>query len=188
MNEYNENRRGFLQTAKTVVLQILGGTAMFLVFLVSAFLAMRLAIHGREVTIPNLSGMTDAQAAEASDKLGLHLSVENRFYATLPVNHVLSQSPTPGSRVRRGWQIRVTESLGSQQVAVPDVIGEGLQPATLMLRRLQLEVGWLRIFPVRHRRAWCWRSLRLRTSLGWMGRGPRCWWPTRRTLLRAWGT
>jgi beta-lactam-binding protein with PASTA domain len=122
---------------------ILGGSiAMIAVALVCAFLAMRLAIHGREVAVPNLAGLSDAGAANAAKDLGLNLSVENRFYsAAVPPNHVLSQSPVAGARVRRGWEVRVTESLGGQKVAVPDLTGMTERPASLVLRRLQLELG-----------------------------------------------
>lgn len=137
----DELRRLF-RFARTVVLRTLAGLALFSVFLLTAFAAMRLAIHGREVTVPNLAGLSDKDAEAAADGLGLHLSVENRFYAsTVGANHVLSQSPAAGSSVRRGWQLRVTESLGTQQVQVPDVTGQAQHAAELMLKRLQLEVG-----------------------------------------------
>ena len=148
MAPYQENQRGFWRTVKHLLLRTLGAAAMGMVFLLGAFGAMRLAIHGREVGVPALANLSDTDAAEAARKLGLNLSVENRFYsATVPPNHVLSQSPLPGSRVRRGWQIRVTESLGSQQVPVPDVTGQNEQPASLMLRRLQLELGTVAHIP-----------------------------------------
>jgi beta-lactam-binding protein with PASTA domain len=132
----------FFTITKMVILRTLGGTAMFLIFVLSAFAAMRIAIHGREVAVPSLSNLSDEEAADALKKLGLHLSVENRFYAaTVPANHVLSQSPLPGAHVRRGWEIHVTESLGAQQVPVPDITGQDEQPVTFMLKRLQLEVG-----------------------------------------------
>ncbi len=80
--------------------------------------------------------------------LGLNLSVENRFYsAAVAPNHVLSQSPIAGSRVRRGWQVRVTESLGGQKVNVPDMTGQTERPASLALRRLQLELGTVAHLP-----------------------------------------
>ncbi len=134
--------RRFFAFVRTVFVRTFAAIALLLVFLLSAFAALRLAIHGREVTVPSLTNLSDSDAASTLQKLGLNLSVENRFYAaSIPVNHVLSQSPAAGSRVRRGWQIRVTESLGTQQVPVPDVTGQDQQPATFMLRRLQLDVG-----------------------------------------------
>ncbi len=115
---------------------------MFLVALLAASATLRLFIHGREVVVPNLTNLSDEDAAKAADKLGLNLSVENRFYsAAIAPNHVLSQLPAAGSRVRRGWQVRITESLGGQQVNVPDILGQTERPATLVLRRLQLEPG-----------------------------------------------
>lgn len=118
------------------------GSAMFLVAFLTAAITLRLAIHGREVAVPNLQGKSDAEAAKIVSDLGLNLSVENRFYsAAVPANNVLSQSPVAGARVRRGWQVRVTESLGGQHVQVPDVTGQGERPASLVLRRLQLEIG-----------------------------------------------
>ena len=145
---FREDLRRFFSTVKTVILRTLGGVALFTVFVISAFAAMRLAIHGREVAVPNLANLSDADAETALSALGLHLSVENRFYApTVPANHVLSQSPVPGSSVRRGWQIRVTESLGPQQVDVPDVTGQDEHPAEFMLRRLQLELGTVAHIP-----------------------------------------
>ena len=127
---------------------IVGGLLMCLVALVAAFTSMRLALHGREVVVPNLAGRADDDAAATAKKLGLNLSVENRFYsAGVQANHVLSQSPAAGARVRRGWQVRVTESLGGQRIAVPDVTGQTERPASLVLRRLQLEVGTVAHLP-----------------------------------------
>jgi beta-lactam-binding protein with PASTA domain len=109
---------------------------------------MRMAIHGREVAVPNLAGLSDADAAAAAKDLGLNLSIENRFYSpSVAPNHVLSQSPVAGSRVRRGWQVRVTESLGPQTVSVPDVTGQTERPASLVLRRLQLDLGTVAHLP-----------------------------------------
>ncbi len=120
----------------------LAGLAMFVVAFLAGAAALRLSIHGREVSVPSLEGKSDSDAAEIAKDLGLNLSVENRFYsAAVAPNHVLSQSPVAGSKVRRGWQVRVTESLGGQHVEVPDVTGQGERPASLVLRRQQLELG-----------------------------------------------
>lgn len=127
---------------RQMVVRTGAGLALFTVFLLSGFVALRIAIHGREVTVPNLSNLSDTEAADTLKRLGLNLSVENRFYATtVATNHVLSQSPGAGSSVRRGWQIRVTESLGTQQVPMPDITGQDQHPASLILKRLQLELG-----------------------------------------------
>src|ERR1700721_2102065 len=83
---------------------VLGALAMMVVALVSAFITMRLAIHGREVKVPNLSGLTIAEAGKQTRSLGLSLTLEDRFYSpnTAP-GHILAQYPGAGATVRRQW-------------------------------------------------------------------------------------
>jgi beta-lactam-binding protein with PASTA domain len=121
---------------------VLGALAMLVVALFSAFITMRLAIHGREVKVPNLAGLTLADASKQTRSLGLILTLENRFYSpNTPPGHILAQSPAPGVPVRRQWAVRVTESLGAQQVAIPDVLGQSERTASIKIRRLGLELG-----------------------------------------------
>jgi beta-lactam-binding protein with PASTA domain len=121
---------------------VLGALAMLVVALLSAFITMRLAIHGREVKVPNLTGLALAEASKQTRSLGLILHLENRFYSpNTPPGHVLAQSPAPGVTVRRQWAVRVTESLGAQQVAIPDVLGQSERTASINIRRLGLELG-----------------------------------------------
>jgi beta-lactam-binding protein with PASTA domain len=121
---------------------LLGALAMFAVALLSAFITMRLAIHGREVKVPNLTGLALSEASKQTRSLGLLLTLENRFYSpNTPPGHILAQSPAPGVTVRRQWAVRVTESLGAQQVAIPDVLGQSERTASINIRRLGLELG-----------------------------------------------
>lgn len=53
----------------------------------------------------------------------------------------MTQLPPPGVKVRRGWSIRVAQSLGPQRVAIPDVTGETERVAELNVRRRGLEMG-----------------------------------------------
>ena len=121
---------------------LLTAMAMLTVALLSAFVSMRLAIHGREVEVPVLAGLTISEATDKASRLGLSLKLENKFYSTdTPAGHILGQSPAPGASVRRDWAIRITESLGSQQVSIPDVVGQAERPASLSIRRLSLDLG-----------------------------------------------
>jgi beta-lactam-binding protein with PASTA domain len=127
----------------------LGALAMLAVALTSAFIAMRLAIHGREVDVPALVGLTVDEAGRAAADKGLNLNLENRFYSTsIPAGHVLAQNPAPGSRVRSEWEVRITESLGPQRVQIPDLIGETERAAAFTIRRLALEQGAIAHLPL----------------------------------------
>ncbi|HEV2988086.1 MAG TPA: PASTA domain-containing protein, partial [Candidatus Angelobacter sp.] len=101
------------------------GLILLLVCLASALLAMRFAIHGREVLVPRLQGLASADAERVAEEHGLVLFVENRFYSPdVPAGHIVSQAPAPGAKVRRGGRIRVAQSLGPQRSGVPNVIGQ----------------------------------------------------------------
>ncbi len=112
------------------------------VAMVSALTAMRFAIHGREVGVPKFVGMTPADAEKVAADGGLALIPESKFYSNdIPAGRIVSQSPQPGQRVRRGWRVRVAESLGPQRVEVPNLLGQSSRAAELNIRRRGLELG-----------------------------------------------
>ena len=53
----------------------------------------------------------------------------------------MSQLPVPGTKVRRGWQVRVAQSLGPLRVAIPDVTGQSERAAELNIRRHGLQLA-----------------------------------------------
>ena len=121
------------------VILVLG---LALVALTSAIVTMRLVIHGAEVKIPSFQGLTAQEARDKAASLGVEMSIDNRFYsAEVPAGRILSQSPAPGSVVRREWHVRCIESLGPQTVAIPNLVGLPQRAAIMQLRRLGLDVG-----------------------------------------------
>ena len=112
------------------------------VALMAAIVTMHFAIHGAEVEVPTLKGMTTADARSETAGLGLNFDVDNRYYSgEVAAGHILSQSPAPGTVVRHEFNVRVAESLGPQKVDVPDTVGDNERVAELDLRRAGLEVG-----------------------------------------------
>ena len=121
---------------------VLLALVLLVVALVSALSAMRLAIHGREVAVPDLVGKTPAEARRIVEQSELHMEVEREYYsAAVPEGRILSQLPPAGTQVRRGWQIRVAESLGPQRVQIPNVLGQSERAADMNIRRRGLDVG-----------------------------------------------
>jgi eukaryotic-like serine/threonine-protein kinase len=115
---------------------------LLVVALVSALTAMRFAIHGREVSVPDLVGKTPAEARRIADAAGFQMEVERQYYSpSIPEGRILSQLPAPGTQVRRGWQIRVADSLGPQRVEIPNVLGESQRAAAINILRRGLDVG-----------------------------------------------
>jgi eukaryotic-like serine/threonine-protein kinase len=118
------------------------GLVLLLVAFSSALLAMRFAIHGREVRVPKLWGLHAVEAEKQANAQGLVLTIENRFYSNdVPAGYIVSQSPGPDTKVRRGWKVRVAESLGPQRAAIPNVVGQSERLAELNISRRGLELG-----------------------------------------------
>ncbi len=123
---------------------VLTGMAMVAVMLVSAAITLRIALHVHEVTVPDFTGKTMQEASQGALQRGVGLVLENKFYSTtVPAGRVLSQYPLADTVVRHGWQVRVAESLGPQQVTIPDVAGETVRDASVDLRRDSLDLGTL---------------------------------------------
>ena len=121
---------------------VLLALVLLAVAMVSALTAMRIAIHGREVAVPKLVGMTPQEAERATSAAQMQIVVERQYYSQdIPEGKVMSQLPEPGTRVRRGWEVRVAQSLGPQRVAIPEVVGQSERAADLNIRRRGLDVG-----------------------------------------------
>jgi beta-lactam-binding protein with PASTA domain len=123
---------------------VLTSMAMVTVMLISAAITLRIALHVHEVTVPDFTGKTMQEASQGALQRGVGLVIENKFYSTtVPAGRVLSQYPLADTVVRHGWQVRVAESLGPQQVTIPDVVGETVRDASVDLRRDSLDLGTL---------------------------------------------
>lgn len=115
---------------------------LIVVAMVSGLTAMRFAIHGQEVAVPPLVGLTPTEADRATSGLGLQMSIERQYYSPqIAEGRIMSQLPLPGTKVRRGWQVRVAQSLGPTRVAIPDVTGQSEHAAELNIRRRGLDIA-----------------------------------------------
>ena len=119
----------------------------FLVFILasaaflSAITAMRFAIHGREVTMPNLVGKDVGEASKVLRSKGLILRVADRVYSDVPINQVVRQTPTPGMLMKVSQQAHVVLSLGQRQLEIPSLEGNTLRVSRIELLRAGLQVG-----------------------------------------------
>lgn len=121
---------------------LLRALVLTVVFMASALTAMRFAIHGRQTTVPKIVGLTSTQASRLLADHGLVLEEGDRFFSSdVPPDRVMSQAPPAGIQVRRGWHVRVAESMGPQRVIIPDLIGGSERAAEMNIRRRGLELG-----------------------------------------------
>ena len=107
----------------------------------SAITAMRIAIHGREVNMPNLVGKNVSEANSLLRSRGLVLRVADRIYSELPINVVVRQSPPPGMLMKVSQQAHVVLSLGQRQLQIPLLEGNSLRASRIELLRAGLQIG-----------------------------------------------
>ena len=107
----------------------------------SAITAMRIAIHGREVTMPNLVGKNVSEANKMLLSRGLMLRVADRIYSDQPINVVVRQTPPAGLLMKVSQQAHVVLSLGQRQLRIPLVEGNSLRASRIELLRQGLQVG-----------------------------------------------
>ena len=87
-----------------------------------------------EVTVPDVIGMTYAEASALMSERGLLLVIEGERHDRLvPPGHIMRQSPEAGRTVRQGRTVNVTLSRGPELGVVPDVTGRPLREARLVL-------------------------------------------------------
>ncbi|MGH7419838.1 MAG: PASTA domain-containing protein, partial [Candidatus Rokuibacteriota bacterium] len=95
-----------------------------------------------EVDVPALVGLPVAEAEARAGKAGVTLNTEARGYSEkVPAGSVISQDQLPGKRVKAGRVVTVVVSQGKEQVNIPDVVGQSLPSARLVIENARLRVG-----------------------------------------------
>lgn len=115
-----------------ILLAALGGT-----YLLTAFLAVRIAVRANEVAVPDLSNRSVNDASTALEDLGLTLRVDEtrRVDAKVPAGAILLQDPSPGQRVRRPRSVHVWVSEGQAATLVPSLVGDTDRSAEVRIQQ-----------------------------------------------------
>ncbi len=88
------------------------------------------------------SGWRRARLRNLLGDHGLVLDHGDRYFSSdVPPGRIMSQVPAAGIQVRRGWHVRVAESMGPQRVVIPDLIGDSERAAEINIRRRGLDLG-----------------------------------------------
>lgn len=96
--------------------------------------------------MPDLSGMTEAEARQTLLEAGLAIDIAYAQSADVAEGYVLRQEVAPGEPVTAGESITVTVSSGLKLVDVPNVVGKIASEAEKTLKDLGFEVEINRVF------------------------------------------
>lgn len=94
-------------------------------------------------TVPNVVGLTSVEAANALTAATLLVGSgsSSTYSATVPVGNIISQGTAAGSRTFTGSEVNLVTSLGSLNVAVPNVIGLTVAAASTALTTAGFVIG-----------------------------------------------
>ena len=102
----------------------------------SAFAVIALLLRQEEVRVPDLTGRDIVTVIEMVTQQGLLLKVDRREpHPAMPRDTVISQTPAPGSGIKKGRQVRVIVSQGPSELLSPKLAGENFRKADIMIRQ-----------------------------------------------------
>ncbi|RCW51418.1 MULTISPECIES: Stk1 family PASTA domain-containing Ser/Thr kinase [unclassified Halanaerobium] len=92
------------------------------------------------VEVPDIVGLSFEEAEKELGQVGLKFeeNKEKVFSEEVPENHIISQFPAPGERVRQTRKINITISKGPELIKLPDLSGMELREALVELENLSL--------------------------------------------------
>lgn len=100
---------------------------------------------GETVEVPDVKGSSVTEAREILEAEGLELKIqEKEFSDTVKENHIISQDPEAGEKIKTGGVVNVIVSEGTEIVEVPDVVGKSVEQATYLLPKTGLELGQIK--------------------------------------------
>jgi len=99
------------------------------------------------VTVPDVVGEHIDDARSELEDAGLTVVVRSKASKDVEADHVISQSPKPGTGVGEGHAVTLTVSTGPPQVEVPNVEGRHKDEATRILEDAGFEVRVIDFLP-----------------------------------------
>ncbi|MCJ7577972.1 MAG: PASTA domain-containing protein, partial [candidate division Zixibacteria bacterium] len=123
--------------------------AFYLFLLLVDRVIMPALVHsGKEHLLPDITNLSLKEAEEILQKRDLSLKIlAEEYNPSKPPGIILSQSPNPQTKVKKGRIVKVVVSKGEKIVQVPNLKGVSLRQAELMLGEEGLEVGEINWIP-----------------------------------------
>ncbi len=120
-----------------IVLGLLATVAAF-----SAYYTVRHSVVGRDVQVPDLAGLTSAEAAALLEKKGLILEeAAGRNDEHVESGRVLAQDPAPGASIKLQRKVKVVVSLGNKVSSIPELRGGAARKAQITLQQQGMKLG-----------------------------------------------
>ncbi len=98
---------------------------------------------GKEVTVPDVKGMSYNEAKEVLEAKGLKIEKADEPIASQKIEKgkIVSQTPSKNSKVKKGRTVRVILSAGNTELKVPDLKGLSYKEAKTLLSEMGLQIS-----------------------------------------------
>ena len=98
---------------------------------------------GKEVTVPDVKGMSYSEAKEVLEAKGLKIEKSDEPIASQKIEKgkIVSQTPSKNSKVKKGRTVRVILSAGNTELKVPDLKGLSYKEAKTLLSEMGLQIS-----------------------------------------------
>ena len=114
---------------------------LLLGFGIGAFLSYGDFWSNKTVTVPNVVGMSQAQAEETLKAENLRVEIAETFDETVPAGKVASQTPEAGKNVKENRLITIYISKGGEEISMINLVGMTQSDAENQLAKLKIKVG-----------------------------------------------
>jgi beta-lactam-binding protein with PASTA domain len=132
--------RGRLRRFQPYLIAAVGG--FLLAYLIVAFFIFPAGVIPEDVRVPNVVGLTYAEAARQLEQVGLKAERgEQRFHNAAPKGTILDQKPPADSREAPGIKVSLVVSSGQRYGTIPGVIGMSRELALNALEVAGFEAG-----------------------------------------------
>lgn len=110
-------------------------------FCAGGFLAYGDFWSSNVVTVPNVVGMSQAQAEETLKAENLRVEISEAYDTDTPKGQVIAQTPEAGKEVKAHRLVTITVSRGGEEIKTPNIVGMMQAEASQQLQRIGLSIG-----------------------------------------------
>lgn len=109
------------------------------------FLLKSVTMHGEEISVPDFSNLTVAEASALAASKEMKVEVtDSVFVKRMKRGAVYRQNPVPGSKVKKGRRILLTiNAVNPKEITMPDLVGHSMRQAKAELLSRGLVLGRL---------------------------------------------
>lgn len=121
--------------------------SLLLLFLVIGSLKM-FTHHGEAIEVPDLHGKRLSEVLSNDDYDMFEMVVVDSIYSSEEKGSIVSQDPSPGSKVKKGRKIYLcTVAVGERMLLMPDLIDLTRRQAATILESMGLQLGDVKVVP-----------------------------------------